>query len=1715
MSVLIQQRYRIKEVIHQGLLNSVYLGQDEKEGTEVAIKKLSLTNTQNFSEAILRYKQEAEIIKRLEHTNILKLYDLVEEKQEVFLIMEYFPGKNLKQAAGDYTYKEKLIIAKKLSETLSYIHAQHIIHRDLKAHNILISGGKNPEVKIIDFGLAFFIDVEKQLQINCSVGSFTYIAPEQTGLFQRGVDHRSDLYSFGVTLYEFFTGQLPFEGKDIGEIIHKHLAAQPKPPQELNAEISASLGRVILKLMRKEPEERYQNARLLARDLEKVWLFPEDQTFALAQEEERAQINYQTKMVGRNKELAFLALSKNLSGSDGAQYLVLRGESGAGKSKLIQVFKESAARENTNFFEYKCTETEQNLPFAPFIGLINYFIAQKLFKTEDETDLNLEERDILSQAFPSLKEIFGETKQPWASLPQQHKSLLFEGVKKIFERVSQENIEPLMVFFDDIHWLDKESLQLLLFLSAHFRRRGFWWLGAIREEDQQNLMYQSLAKNSRNFKILELSPLSEEEMLLFMQRMLGQILEWPAHILRDCYQKTLGKPLNIQELLKQLSDQSIIIHEDNQWKLLEERWSSFFYSLDASQMLLSRLNFFEPGERQLLALAAIIGTDFNLVLLQQLFVEQAKEDQSGLSALWGIEKIVKMIDKGKEQHLIKVNLSQGRGFYSFVHDRIKDALLKEFSTRERSKLHLICARTIETVYHNQLEDKVYPLAYHYNQTDQTQKKIFYNTKAYERALSLFSLSESVYYMKKLAHIYLERKSISHSQSRLFVTLTRNMHIIGEIQESFLFLKGGLEKIQGRGWFEEELLLNYQLGNTYYFLNDLDYAQQCYENALSLSGKLEGTVYIPYIYQALGTVEFFRYHLDEAILLFNRVIEAMEGERIQELLPNYGYRMWSYLNQGEFERALEDCEYLESSLSWAENPLILAQLYQQISVYYSFTGQDPKKAIRYTELSQELSRKADNQLYLYGSFFGRLPALLAERRYNEGLQEAKDIAQMLEKSQIRIGHELIYAYLAECYLGSGYFEKANEIALNFLERENCHLGAFLILLKVRALYLYADSKWEQCRRVVGQGRLLSGAKGIDFLGMFFREMSAWLYEKSGDKAEAQRERESTRELLGRKKGLVSLLRQSEQEIWLSEKELRQRQLSENYVVSASMIKENLRTENIIKTSQLISSILDIDELLSMIVQKTLEVTGAERGALFLKEKNQKELRQKVAIGSSGEKMLEVSKTMFSSVLENEQMLVFPGRAVPKALEEELTRLEIRSALLCPLIFEKKLLGVFYLDSKLLKNLFSEDDAQLLQVFATQAAISIINAEQNALIKQQLYDSIQIISSLIAAASSRLYEKAQEVSRIALLLAEKLELAPAEVENIRLASLLYDLGMVGALEHHLSSGRALSEDGKHLLENHPQKSLDLLKNLHGIHGVKEIIKQHHERFDGSGYPLGLKGQEILFGARIIGLVDDFYLMLRQRKFQTTDKKAQILQQLRAQASIYDTRVLSAFLDLIEEKELIYKVKEADITVKEISRGRSFEIPSNLHLESIVVARIMEYLEGLNLDPEFLFSLDYSLGEVIRNAIVHGNRYDERKKVLISVEQSPDNERRALEIRVRDQGQGMDIGAHNQFSESRRQLFDTVDALRNYARQLPTQEERGKIEPILSSLMDFKTKYYTDFNSFRSLEAEELSGGLGLLYVKKTFDEVVFKNIYESSHIIGAEVFMRKELGKVNLP
>ncbi len=564
----------------------------------------------------------------------------------------------------------------------------------------------------------------------------------------------------------------------------------------------------------------------------------------------------------------------------------------------------------------------------------------------------------------------------------------------------------------------------------------------------------------------------------------------------------------------------------------------------------------------------------------------------------------------------------------------------------------------------------------------------------------------------------------------------------------------------------------------------------------------------------------------------------------------------------------------------------------------------------------------------------------------------------------------------------------------------------------------------------------------------------------------------------------------------------------------ILKEKLQLANIIKTSQKISSILDIDKLLDVIIEKTIEVTGAERAALLLINNVTGKLEYKITknVAKEDENNFKVPNSIIQEVEATKKGIVISiSESETFTPTDSIVSQDIKSIICSPLLFEEKLIGLLYLDSKLLKQLFSEEDLALLEVFSSQAAISLVNAEKNAIIKKQFSDAAQIIYSLMSNNSSRVYENTQEVVHFSVLLAKKLGLNYSEVEQVRVAAILRDVGAINLMDKYLYSPNALSTAEKELFKNHPFKSVAVIEHLLGIDEIKTMILQHQENWDGSGYPYGLSGANICLGARIIGLVDDFTLMLRQRKFQTPDKKEKIIAEMKAQSGIlYDSTAASALIELIESENLIYTIQETDINYKKISNGAEWIIPSNLHFEPIVVDRIMKELESkIKMSPELLFSIDYSLCEVIRNAIIHGNKYHEEKKVTIRLKLIDlDIFAKKLTIVVSDEGSGMNIAEHDRFTESRNQIIYILNRLKNYKVSREFLVNDAELENIISDLTGFKQDYYTDFNTFRDMECiGESTGGLGLIQVKSTFDKVDFNNIIKENRISGLSVIMEK--------
>lgn len=248
---------RITSEIGKGGMGTVYLAEHIRLRKKFAIKGLSSVLTQNpqFRE---RFHQEAQNQAQLDHHNIVQVTDFIEDNGEFFLIMEYVDGQSLSdkiKEKGKLEEKETLSIFKAVLEGLNFAHCKGIIHRDVKSSNILID--KSGRARITDFGIAILAGSERLTATGSTIGTPWYMSPEQI-IHPRDIDHRSDVYSAGIVLYEMLTGDVPFDGETDFDIKNQQVNSPPPNPCHRNPEISEKLAQIILKALKKDPDDRFQ-----------------------------------------------------------------------------------------------------------------------------------------------------------------------------------------------------------------------------------------------------------------------------------------------------------------------------------------------------------------------------------------------------------------------------------------------------------------------------------------------------------------------------------------------------------------------------------------------------------------------------------------------------------------------------------------------------------------------------------------------------------------------------------------------------------------------------------------------------------------------------------------------------------------------------------------------------------------------------------------------------------------------------------------------------------------------------------------------------------------------------------------------------------------------------------------------------------------------------------------------------------------------------------------------------------------------------------------------------------------------------------------------------------------------------------------------------------------------------------------------------------------
>jgi len=602
--------------------------------------------------------------------------------------------------------------ALEMTRTLVTVHARGFVHRDLKPQHFFIDDATG-QVTLIDFGLATHLTRERRLPVEPDeiLGTLPYISPEQTGRTSHSIDHRSDLYSLGVTLYELWTGKRPFESEDVLELIHAHIARKPAPPRQHRPELPETVEAIVLRLLEKSPEERYQTAAGLLSDLERARaeLASSGQVtpFALGQQDYDGTLRVPEKLYGRAAPRQAL-LEAVRGAQNGARALVLiAGPPGVGKSALVQEVHRELVR-GGHFVSGKFDQYNRGIPYSALAHACRELARVYLASTATELEswrrrLRLALGDnarVISDVVPELSIALGE--QPdVAPLPPNEAQVRFERTFRRFMEASACSEAPLLLFLDDLQWADTASLALVESVLSSDSQGHLLVIGSYRdsEVDAAHPFARTLDRLERAVQIkhIELEPLSPTDVAELLADALRFTQQKTDALSALIFEKTSGNPFFIAQFLERLADEEHLKFEAGRGYTWDIQAIAALGATDnVVDLVIARLGTLDPRTRELLQLAACIGHTFGVRTLS-LIAED--EPRAVIRALLPAVLGGYLVPLGQNHRLLEDSLDVLQGgvvemSYRFAHDRVQQAALSTSDEAARSRLHLRIGRLL-------------------------------------------------------------------------------------------------------------------------------------------------------------------------------------------------------------------------------------------------------------------------------------------------------------------------------------------------------------------------------------------------------------------------------------------------------------------------------------------------------------------------------------------------------------------------------------------------------------------------------------------------------------------------------------------------------------------------------------------------------------------------------------------------------------------------------------------------------------------------------------------------------------------------------------------------------------------------------------------------------------------------------------------------------------
>ncbi|WP_224244226.1 trifunctional serine/threonine-protein kinase/ATP-binding protein/sensor histidine kinase [Hyalangium gracile] len=686
----------------------------------------------------LELRREYTITRRVEGDGIVRALGLEEfPGGRIALVLEDFGGSSMRQLLderGPLDVNTFLEFALCISEALGHIHRQGVIHKDIKPQNLIV----NPDirvVKIADFSLSAAIATETATPESPSrlVGTLAYMAPEQTGRMNRSVDSRADFYALGATFFEMLTGRRAFPASTPLELLHAHLAQLAPSPRDFAPELPEPLAAIVLKLLSKDPDARYQSTQGLIADLEECRRQLRERSqitpFPLGAADRSHAFRLPQGLYGRASDVALLMETHSRAAAGCYQLLLITGSAGIGKSSLVNELHRAAAASKGRFAEGKCDQLHRGIPFDALHQALSHLARQPLMEGQGESaearqrlvELLGGNVPVLAEAVPEMRPLLGEQPPPIPLPPDQSKNRLALTLTRALQAFAAPG-RPLILFLDDLQWADSSTLSWVQTLVHNSGNSSLLLVGAYRDAEVSQthpltLMLEELRAANAPLTQLHLMPLGPEEVSRMVREATAADPQRALELGRFIHSRTSGNPFAVKAFLRFLHEKGMLhFHaHSGQWGWDLTQLEASEIPDDVADLMAAEIQQLPAETGALLQAAACLEATFGF---RELAVAQGTSSTETARALWSAIERGLVLPLSRDYLLLDPQgVSPPADLevpLRFLHDKVRQAAYSLIPRAERAERHVrIGLRLLEDARgRGTLEERVFSILPH-------------------------------------------------------------------------------------------------------------------------------------------------------------------------------------------------------------------------------------------------------------------------------------------------------------------------------------------------------------------------------------------------------------------------------------------------------------------------------------------------------------------------------------------------------------------------------------------------------------------------------------------------------------------------------------------------------------------------------------------------------------------------------------------------------------------------------------------------------------------------------------------------------------------------------------------------------------------------------------------------------------------------------------------